>query len=44
MRFYRLGATVLTLPDGPDMPDRVQPQPTAIEYSTKTVLHELFSF
>ena len=31
MRFYRLGATVLTLPDGPDMPDRVQPQPTAIE-------------
>ena len=31
MRFYRLGATVLTLPDGPDMPDRVQPQLTAIE-------------
>ena len=31
MRFYRLGATVLTLPDGPDMPDRVRPQLTAIE-------------
>ena len=31
MRFYILEATVLTLPDEPDMPDQVQPQLLAIE-------------
>ena len=42
MRFYRLGATVLTLPDDPDMPDRVQPQPTAIVQPQLTAI-EVFN-